>query len=300
MVFLPPSAGFLALADASQKDRRGHRDQALVIPFGLEASVTYGHGTSQGPQAIIDASREVETFDCELWLEPCDHFSLLTLAPEPIPQDIPTALNTLENRVEQALTANFFPLILGGEHALTPGAIRPLVKRHPDLVILHFDAHADLRDGYLGQHHSHASAMRRCLDHPGVQLVSVGIRNISRSEAEFFQSQRERIHIFWAHEKNNGWPDRILALIRNRKVYLSFDVDALDSSLMPATGTPEPGGLFWDDCMPILRMAMKHAQVVGADITELAPLPQLRACDFLTAKLAYKMLSYRFADRGSG
>lgn len=297
MEFLPPSQGFLALADETQTHWREQERRALVIPFGLEASVSYGQGTAHGPQAILEASREVETFDCQLWTEACDHFALLTWAgKESVPADVSQALLVLQNRVEQALGLGFFPLILGGEHGLTAGAIRPFVQRHPDLVILHFDAHADLRDGYQGQHYSHASAMRRCLDHPGVTLVSVGIRNISRSEAAFLEQQRERIHIFWAHEGCAGIVERIRTLIEGRWVYLSFDVDAFDSSLMPATGTPEPGGLFWDDVMPILRMAMKHAQVLGADIVELAPVPGLHACDFLVARLAYKILSYRFAD----
>lgn len=298
MDFLTPSAGFLALADDSQINWERHSKKALVIPFGMEASVSYGHGTSLGPTAILEASREVETFDCELMLEPCDHFSLLTCAAAPIPKEVSLALTGLQNQVEQALAAGFFPLVLGGEHALTAGAIRPFITRYPDLVILHFDAHADLRDGYQGEHFSHASAMRRCLDEPGVQLVSLGIRNISRLEAEYFQSQRERITIFWAHEKRHWSLEQIRGLIQGRKVYVTFDVDAFDSSLMPATGTPEPGGLFWDDCLPILRMVMKHSDVVGADITELAPASGLHACDFLTAKLAYKILSYRFADGG--
>ncbi|MBF0133771.1 MAG: agmatinase [Magnetococcales bacterium] len=296
--FLAPSEGFLALADESRTHWDGHSKKALVIPFGMEASVSYGHGTSLGPAAILEASREVETFDCELMLEPCDHFALVTCAAEPVPGDVSLALTELQNRVAWALTAGFFPLVLGGEHALTAGAIRPFVARYPDLVIVHFDAHADLRDGYLGEHFSHASAMRRCLDAPGVRLVSLGIRNISRSEVDYVRSQGERITIFWAHEKRHWSMERIRGLIQGRKVYLSFDVDAFDSSLMPATGTPEPGGLFWDDCLPILRMVMQESEVVGADITELAPASGLHACDFLTAKLAYKIVSYRFADGG--
>ncbi|MBF0107856.1 MAG: agmatinase family protein [Magnetococcales bacterium] len=297
LILLPPSLGFLGLADDSQDSRGGDACRALVMPFGLEASVSYGRGTSGGPRAIIEASREVETFDCELWTEACDHFGLWTWAGEPVPGEIGAALALLGRRVEQALTQGYFPLILGGEHSLTPGAIIPFVQRHPDLVILHFDAHADLRDGYLGEHHSHASALRRCLDHPGIQVVSIGIRNISRSEAAYYERERRRIKIFWAHEgKGPEIIEQVRQLIQGRPVYLSFDLDAFDSSLMPATGTPEPGGLFWDDVMPLLRMAMRESRVLGADIVELAPVPGLHACDFLAARLAYRILSYRFAD----
>ncbi|MBF0421811.1 MAG: agmatinase family protein [Magnetococcales bacterium] len=286
--------GFLGLTGEYEKKGQEMEKRALIIPFGMEASVTYGHGTARGPEAILTASREVETFDCELWLEPCDHFGVFTRQPSPIPEDPSEALTSLQHQVEQALTDHFFPLILGGEHGLTPGAIRPLVARDPNLCLVHFDAHADLRDGYLGQHYSHASAMRRCLDHPGVELVSLGIRNISRLEARWVDENPARVSIFWAHDKNNWSMDRIRNLVAGKRVYLSFDVDAFDSSLMPATGTPEPGGLFWDDVMPILRMVMEHSHVLGADITELAPMAGLHSCDFLAARLAYKILSYRF------
>lgn len=291
---LPPLEGFLGLDQEYQKRGADSKDRVLVIPFGLEASVTYGHGTAQGPQAVLAASKEVETFDCELWSEPCDHFKMDTLVPDPVPGEVTEALTLLQDRVEQALVAGYFPLVLGGEHALTPGAIRPFVARYPDLCLVHFDAHADLRDGYLGQHYSHASAMRRCLDHPQVTLVSLGIRNLSRQEARWLEGVGERVHIFWAHDKPNWSMSSLLDLIAGKRVYLTFDVDAFDASLMPATGTPEPGGLFWDDVMPILKMVMQHSEVLGADITELAPIPGLHACDFLVARLAYKIMSYRF------
>ncbi|MBF0433899.1 MAG: agmatinase family protein [Magnetococcales bacterium] len=291
---LPPLEGFLGLDQEHLKRGADTNNRVLVIPFGLEASVTYGHGTAQGPRAILAASKEVETFDCELWTEPCDHFRIDTRIPDPVPDNVTEALTLLQNRVEEALIAGYFPLILGGEHGLTPGAIRPFVARYPNVCLVHFDAHADLRDGYLGQHYSHASAMRRCLDHPQVELVSLGIRNLSRQEANWLENAGERVHIFWAHDKPNWSLESLRHLISGKKVYLSFDVDAFDASLMPATGTPEPGGLFWDDVMPILKMLMQHSEVLGADITELAPIPGLHACDFLVARLAYKIMSYRF------
>lgn len=269
-----------------------------VIPFGMEATVSYGGGTARGPAAIIEAAPQVELFDEELWCEPIRRFRTEVLAEPDIPRRAEAALDHLEGLVDGALRDSAFPLILGGEHAITPGAIRPLVRRHPDLVLLHFDAHADLRDGYDGEHYSHAAAIRRCLDQPGherVCVVSLGIRNISRGEVPFLEENPERCRIFWAKDKADWRMEDILAPLRGRPVYVTVDVDGFDGSVMPATGTPEPGGLFWDDVTRVLRAAAELGPWVGADINELAPRPELHACDFLCAKLAYKILGYRFA-----
>ena len=155
---------------------RPHEARCVVIPFGLEASVSYGGGTARGPQAILDASHQLELFDEELWREPYRDYGIAALREPVIVTPVSAALDQLEMIVEQVLSAGRFPFVLGGEHSLTAGAIRPFARRYPDLAVLQFDAHADLRDGYLGEHYSHASAMRRVLDHGNVSLVSVGIR----------------------------------------------------------------------------------------------------------------------------
>ncbi len=294
METLPPRQGFLGLAEEEAGVSAG-KPGVTVVPFGLEASVSYGGGTARGPQAILDASHQVELFDEELWREPARDFELVTLAPFPLAEGIQPALDQLENIVAGILDEGRFPLILGGEHSLTVGAIRPFLERHDDLVILQFDAHADLRDGYEGEPFSHAAAMRRCLDSPGVRLVSVGVRNISAGEIPFLEANRDRIEIYWAKDRASWDIGEIAAALAGRPVYLTFDLDGFDSSLMPATGTPEPGGLFWDDAVHIIRAASQSAgAIVGADIVELAPAAGLHACDFLAAKLAYKILSYRF------
>ncbi|MEM9422691.1 MAG: arginase family protein, partial [Pseudomonadota bacterium] len=158
---------------------------------------------------------------------------------------------------------------------------------------------ADLRDGYDGEHYSHAAALRRCLDHPGVSVVSVGIRNISAEEIPFYEKNRERIHIHWAKDKNRWRVEDIAAPLMGKKVYLTFDVDGFDAALMPATGTPEPGGMVWEDVLPIMRRAAEVSHWVGADVNELAPIAGLGACNRLAAKLAYKILTYRFALSGA-
>ena len=289
---LPPSDGFLGLEP--ENIASADKPKATIIPFGLEATVSYGGGTAKGPAAMIAASHQVELFDEEHWCEPIDAFRLETWEEPEIPKKTEDALELLASLTESALDDEAFPLVFGGEHSITPGAIRPFLKRFPDLALLHFDAHTDLRDGYEGEHFSHAAAIRRCLDAPTLSVVSIGIRNISASEIPFLEANRDRIHIHWAKDKKDWNIEEIIAPLKGRPVYVTFDLDGFDASIMPATGTPEPGGLFWDDVMPILKRAAEVSQWVGADINELAPRPELHACDFLAAKLAYKILGYRF------
>jgi len=163
------------------------------------------------------------------------------------------------------------------------------------LTIVQIDAHADLRDGYMGIHNSHAAAMRRCLDNKNIKIVSIGIRNLCQEEFNYFKKNNKRIEIFWGNEMHKWSMEKLSKILKNKHVYLTFDLDGFDSSLMPATGTPEPGGLFWSDAVRILKTVFKNSNVVGADVNELAPNPHLHACDFLSAKLVYKILSYKFA-----
>ncbi|HZV21075.1 MAG TPA: agmatinase [Hyphomicrobiales bacterium] len=292
--YSPSRAGFLGLTEQDAVSYEAAK--AVVIPFGLEASVSYGGGTGAGPRAIIAASHQVELFDEQLWCEPFREIGIVTLNEFEIATTVPEALTQLEGIVRRMLAGGKFPLVLGGEHSLTAGAIRPFAAKHPELTILHFDAHADLRDDYHGRY-SHACAMRRCLDHGNVSLVSCGIRNISAEEVPFLEESGKRIRVYWAKDKARWSPGEVVSHLKGRKVYLSFDIDAFDSSLMPATGTPEPGGLFWNETIEIIAEASKICDIVGADIVELAPIQNLHACDFLAAKLAYKMLSLAFLGK---
>lgn len=289
---LPPMEGFLGLEEG--QGAPSSAPKAVIIPFGLEATVSYSSGAGKGPAAMLEASHQVELFDEEHWREPYRDFRLETWAQPPIPEKIEDALSALSSLTDQALAGGAFPFVFGGEHSITPGAIRPFLERFPNLALLHFDAHADLRDGYEGEHYSHAAAIRRCLDAPDLSVVSIGIRNISAEEIPFYEANRERIHIWWAKDKRNWDIEKMLAPLAGRPVYVTFDVDGFDASLMPATGTPEPGGLFWDDVMPILKRASEICEWVGADINELAPQAGFHGCDFIAAKLAYKILGYRF------
>ena len=176
--------------------------KVVVVPFGLEKTVSYGSGTKNGPKEIIKASHQVELFDEELNKEPYKEIGIQTLKTFKIKNKLNDALNQLSEINEKILSEKKFPLVLGGEHSITPGSIKPFTKRHKELILLHFDAHADLRESYQGEKFSHASAIRRCLDFKNVKVISFGIRNLSKSEMDFYEKNKNRIkNIFWAKDK---------------------------------------------------------------------------------------------------
>ena len=217
-----------------------------------------------------------------------------TLKSFPIKKNLKLAIDQLGKINEKIISDNKFPLVLGGEHSITPGSIKPFTKKYKELILLHFDAHADLREEYNDEKFSHACAIKRCLDFKNVKVVSIGIRNLSISEMKFYNNNKKRIKIFWGKDKYKWNLKKITNMFLNKNVYITFDVDVFDSSIMPATGTPEPGGLHWEDVIPIIRDVCKKANVVGADINELAPIKNFDSYNFLVAKLAYKILSYTF------
>jgi agmatinase len=270
------------------------KEKVVVVPFGLEKTVSYGGGTGNGPKEIIKASHQVELYDEELHCEPYKKIGIKTLKSFKINKNIKKALKKMSDVNEEILNRKLFPITFGGEHSITPGCIAPFVKKHKKICLLHFDAHADLRESYNGEKFSHASAIKRCLDHKNVSVISFGIRNISESEILFLKKNSSRINIFWAKDKNKWNLKKFKQMIKNKIVYLTFDVDGLDSSIMPATGTPEPGGLLWDETLDIIRIAAKNSNIVGADINELSPIKGFNSYNFLVAKLAYKILSYKF------
>ena len=294
--YLPAEQSFLDPVRVDAHDPGAAR--AVVIPFGLEASVSYGGGTAQGPSAILRASQQLELYDEELGCEPYRAWGVAALREPVIEPSIEAALVQLTDLVEGVIAQDKFPLVLGGEHSLTPGAIRPIVTRHPDLVVLQLDAHTDLRDGYLGEPYSHAAAMRRVLDLPGTSLVSVGIRSASLEEVEFYAANHDRIQVHWAKDQARWDMAEIVAPLEGRPVYITFDIDALDSAIMPATGTPTPGGLGYWQALGLLRRACAAAgRVVGADLVEFSPIAGLHACDYTAAAVAYKLLAYALDGR---
>ncbi len=291
MNYLSNKKGFLGI-----DNRFKIKERAVIIPFGLEKTVSYGGGTKNGPKEIIKASHQVELFDEDLNCDPYKKIGIKTIKPFPIKKKMDEALKQISKINESLLKKKIFPLTLGGEHSITPGCIRPFAKKFSKLCLLHFDAHADLRQSYNGSKFSHASAIRRCLDYKNVNIISFGIRNISSGEISYLKKNKKRINIFWAKDKNKWNLNLFKRLIKNKNVYITFDVDGFDSSLMPATGTPEPGGLFWNETIKIIKIASKYSKIVGADINELSPIKGFSVYNFLVAKLAYKILSYKFIN----
>jgi|TARA_Y100000992_G_scaffold295385_1_gene256237 agmatinase len=289
MEYLSNKNGFLGI-----DNKFNFKEKVVIVPFGLEKTVSYGSGTKNGPKEIIKASHQVELYDEELNCEPYKKIGIKTYKPFKIDKNINKALKKMSKINEQILNKRLFPMTFGGEHSITPGCIAPFARKFKNICLLHFDAHADLRESYNGEKFSHASAIRRCLDFQNISVISFGIRNISESEIPFLKKNSSRIKIFWAKDKSKWNLNKFKKLIKNKTVYITFDVDGLDSSIMPATGTPEPGGLLWDETLNILRIASKNSNIVGADINELSPIKGFNSYNFLVAKLAYKILAYKF------
>ncbi len=289
MNYLSQKKGFLGY-EASSKSK----NKVIVVPFGLEKTVTYGTGTKNGPREIIKASHQVELFDEELSNEPYKSIGIKTLKPFPIKKKIEQALDQLSKINQKIISQNKLPVVLGGEHSITPGSIRPFIRRYKEIIILHFDAHADLRESYNGQKFSHASAIKRCLDFKNVKVISFGIRNLSKTEMVFYENNKSRIKIFWGKDKKNWNFNKITKLFKKKNVYITFDVDAFDSSIMPATGTPEPGGMLWEEVLMIIKKVCKISNIIGVDINELAPIKNFNSYNFLVAKLTYKIMAYIF------
>ena len=289
MNYLTNKQGFLGI-----DNKFNFKEKAIVVPFGLEKTVSYGGGTKNGPKEIIKASHQVELYDEELKCEPYKKIGIKTLKPFKINKNINKAINQIAEVNKKILDNKLFPITLGGEHSITPGCIKPFVKKYKKLTLLHFDAHADLRESYAGEKFSHASAIKRCLDHNNVSVVSFGIRNISAEEIPILNRNKKRINIYWAKDKKKWNLKKFKNQIKNKDVYITFDVDGLDSSIMPATGTPEPGGIFWDEALEIIKIACKNSRIVGADVNELSPIKGFNSYNFLVAKLVYKILAYKY------
>lgn len=269
--------------------------KAVVVPFGLENTVSYGKGTRNGPKAIIKASHYMEIMD-EQMLRPFCNCGITTLKEPKIPQNNEEAINLLGDITQQIINDGKFPIILGGEHSITQGSIKGLCSKYKNFTVLHFDAHSDTRmDYYIGSKYSHGAVMSQVLTkYPITKLVQVGIRSVSDQNGEwnFRQKEQKRIKTFWMWDKFS--PANVARAIPTKNVFISFDADAFDPGIMPSTGTPEPGGLLWWPTLEILKAVFKSKNVIGADVVELAPIKNQHAPDFMIAKLVYKMIGYKF------
>lgn len=264
--------------------------RSVVLPLPFERTTSYGQGTALGPRALLDASQYVELYDEELEREPVDQ-GIVTLPPfQPTATDLGEALGEIEGHAHQHMAAGKFVLSVGGEHSLSAPLVRAAKRAFGDLGVLQFDAHADLRDTYEGTPHSHACVMRRIFD-LGVPSAAVGIRALSSPEAALIR--QHALPTIWGHQLEEA-EERFDALLDAlpQQVYLTFDIDFFDPSLVPCTGTPEPGGGFWQPTLRLLRRLFNRRTVVAMDLVELAPDAARPASDFIAAKLAYKCLGF--------
>jgi agmatinase len=265
--------------------------EIVILPIPFDKTSTYQKGSDQGPSALIEASRNMELYDIETDSEV--YLRGIYTAP-PIKAETSEAMLQLTyQRTQDFLKQGKFVVCLGGEHTISYSPIRASAEYHPQLTVLQFDAHADLHPAYENNPWSHASVMARVKELPQVaKIVSVGIRSMSKEELAYL----DRPNTFFAHEldKNPHWIDQVLVRLSD-PVYITFDLDVFDSALMPSTGTPEPGGLFWNQAMNLLKRVARERTIVGFDLVELCPHACNPAPDFLAAKLIYKLLSYKYA-----
>jgi N1-aminopropylagmatine ureohydrolase len=281
----------LAFGGALPVTRSFEASRAVVLPVPLDRTTSYVPGTRNGPHEILQASSHMELWDEELGTD-IHPIGIFTLPEMEFPfGELEPLMAEIQRVASEILSRDKFLVALGGEHSITPPLVAAAAAKHPGMSILQIDAHADLRDCYMGTPHNHACAMRRSLAFG--RLTQVGIRSLSSEEAEVVGSLDTTVFFDVSMRNDPQWMDRVVDSLSDT-VYLTIDVDGMDPAIMPATGTPEPGGLSWYEMLTLLRKTMARKTVVACDIVELSPLPGLVAPNFLCAKLVYKILGYRF------
>lgn len=261
----------------------------IVIPVPYDLTSTYQPGSRRGPAAIIEASTNMELYDEELKKETY-MAGIHTTLPVSIDARGPkNMVNIVRKKISRIVALNKIPVILGGEHSITLGAVQAMIEKYPKLTVLQFDAHADLRDTYQESPYSHACVARRISEI--CPLVQVGIRSMSKEEGEFLpQSKVKSYSADFVLEKKN-WAETVCKDLRG-DVFITIDLDVFDPSIMLATGTPEPGGLYWKDILHLLKLVSASCNIRGFDVVELAPLPGVVAPDFMAAKMIYRLMGY--------
>ncbi len=260
----------------------------VVLPVPYDQTSTWLKGADKGPSAIIAASAHMELYDIETDME-VYRMGIATV--EPVEEDSSPELmvEAVRDAVIEYIGQEKFVVMLGGEHSVSIGAIQACARKFPQMTVLQLDAHSDLRPDYEGSPYNHACVMARAQD--AAHIVQVGIRSMDAAEKKFVRPDR----MFYAEQirRQPNWMDQVVHKLTDQ-VYLTIDLDVFDPSIMPSTGTPEPGGLLWDETLELLRRVFSEKQVVGMDVVELCPSKHNKAPDFLAAKLIYKLLSYKF------
>ena len=264
----------------------------FVLPIPYEQTTSFKKGAHNGPKAIIEASKQVEFYDEELKFEPYKKGIYTFPELEPTVSDpgkMVQRIYEVAKKICKEFAKEKILVSLGGEHTITIGLVKASKEKHKDLSVLQLDAHADLRESYQESKYSHACVMRRISQF--CPYVGVGIRSLSLEEKRFAQKNRIRLFLVEDMKDNKGWMDEAISLL-SEEVYLTLDLDFFDPSIMPAVGTPEPGGLLWYETLDFLRKLCQKKKIVGLDVVELSPLPGNFASDFLAAKLIYKLMGY--------
>jgi agmatinase len=264
--------------------------KVLMWPVPFEKTVSYGHGTKDGPAAIIDASRNMELYDEEIGGETCE-IGIHTLPAMDGERDPGEMVAALKLEAVKLIGNGKFLCMLGGEHSITPPVVHAFADRFKNLSVLQIDAHADLRDAYDGTPFSHASAMRRVVER--CPLVQVGIRSLSADEARAIPTLPTKVFFAKDVVGRSGWADDAVGHL-TENVYLTVDIDGLDPSLAPDTGTPEPGGLGWYEVLELIRKVAEQRNIVGMDLVEVSGGGSNNVTAFVAAKLIYKTLGYVF------
>src|SRR5262245_3375788 len=267
--------------------------RVVILPVPLDRTTSYVPGTRNGPHEILVASSHMELWDEET--ETNIHDIGICVLPE---MEFPFAsmeavMGAIGRTAHEVVSRGKFLFVLGGEHSITPPLVQATARQYPGLSVLQIDAHADLRDSFMGTPHNHACAMRRTLEF--ARTTQVGIRSLSSEEAEAIPTLKTKVFYDVSMRNDPHWMDRVVDSL-GEVVYITIDADGLDPAIMPAVGTPEPGGLSWYETLSLLRKVFESRRVVGCDLVELCPLPGLTAPNFLCAKLMYKMLTYRFRN----
>lgn len=264
--------------------------KVILIPVPYDGTSTWGKGADKGPEAFLNASENMELYDIETATEPYQQG--VYLADAITENSSPEAMvNEVHKITKNYIKRNKFVTLFGGEHSVSIGTIRAFNECFDNLTVLHIDAHADLRESYEGTKYNHACAVHEASQQ--TNLIQVGIRSMDSIEKTFMDEEKT----FFAHDMANDeyWTDKVVDLM-TENVFITFDLDAFDPSILPSTGTPEPGGLFWYETLEFLKQVFEEKNVVGFDIVELCPNKVDKSSDFLAAKLYYKMLSYKFME----
>lgn len=265
--------------------------RVVILPVPLDRTTSYVSGTRNGPHEILVASSHLELWDEETQTD-VHSIGIYTLPEMEFPfASMDEVVCEIRRVASELVNRGKFPLVLGGEHSITPAVVGAVATKHPGLSVLQIDAHADLRESFMGTPHNHACAMRRTLDF--APTTQVGIRSLSPEEAAAAPGLRTTIFYDYNMRADPRWIDRVVESLTDT-VYITIDVDGFDPAVMPATGTPEPGGLSWYEMLALLRAVIERRTVVGCDIVELSPMAGNVAPNFLCAKLIYKILTYRF------